>query len=84
MSCECTDHYVANVTCTNCQYNGSINIKKGTKVADESCPNCGCKTLANNLPVITSTPWTYQPYIYYDGTGKQVFPGQPPTIYCKA
>lgn len=83
MSCECTDHYYANVSCSNCNYSGGLNIKKGTKITEESCPNCGCKTLSPSM-TITSTPWTYQPPItyYYDGTAKPVWPTTPPIVYC--
>ncbi len=36
------------VYCTNCNYHGRIDIKKGSKVNGENCPNCGCETLVKN------------------------------------
>lgn len=37
--------YKVLVYCNNCNYNGNIEILKGTPVPDNmKCPNCGCKS----------------------------------------
>lgn len=37
--------YKTKVTCDNCNFVGDVDIEKGTKVSDSSCPDCGCKEL---------------------------------------
>ena len=39
------DKYEINVQCNNCDFKGNIEVKKGTKIEDEKCPNCGCQTI---------------------------------------
>lgn len=38
-------NYDANVVCLNCGTQGNMEIKKGTRVEDIKCANCGCYTL---------------------------------------
>jgi len=37
--------YKINACCVNCDFRGDVEIKKGTKIEDEKCPNCGCQTI---------------------------------------
>lgn len=37
--------YTIHITCSNCDYVGTIEVPKGTLATDlRECPNCGCKT----------------------------------------
>jgi len=40
-----TETYSAEVKCTNCGWEGSTEIQKGTPVKDAECPQCGVKAL---------------------------------------
>lgn len=37
--------YDMQVQCSNCGYEGTIQIPKGYMVYTQKCPNCTCKTL---------------------------------------
>lgn len=41
------DTYSIMVSCSNCGYNGTVNIPLGTTVANSICPHCGCRTISN-------------------------------------
>jgi translation initiation factor 2 beta subunit (eIF-2beta)/eIF-5 len=37
--------YYIYVDCRNCNERSHPEIKRGQKIEDEKCPNCGCQTL---------------------------------------
>lgn len=37
--------YKLDILCTNCGYDGEIDIERGKQIQDILCPNCGCATL---------------------------------------
>ena len=37
--------YTLNAVCQNCDYAGSVKIKKGMPVSEACCPKCQCQTL---------------------------------------
>lgn len=41
--------YKLNVICKNCKFEGEHIIKRGVKLDDAECPNCGCQTLIQKL-----------------------------------
>ena len=45
MDKEEKDTYEVSITCTNCEYNGSLTVEMGKTVASQVCPNCGCIAL---------------------------------------
>ncbi|MFA6158978.1 MAG: hypothetical protein WC763_05165 [Candidatus Paceibacterota bacterium] len=42
------DCYSILVRCSNCGYEGGIEVPKGTLVSAATCPKCGCKTAIRN------------------------------------
>jgi len=50
--------YSINITCSNCDYAGSVDIPKGTPVSSSiKCPNCECDTARKNPEKV---PLTYR------------------------
>ena len=43
------DNYQGSFGCSNCGWEGVMDVSKGTTLRDhadsQSCPNCGCKTI---------------------------------------
>jgi Zn finger protein HypA/HybF involved in hydrogenase expression len=39
------DTYDIKFFCRNCEETGNLEIPRGTKLEDMSCPHCRCKTL---------------------------------------
>lgn len=39
------DRYKLDVACTNCEYSGTVDIKRGSLLTQRACPSCGCATL---------------------------------------
>lgn len=38
-------HYIVKIKCFNCGIKKRIEIQKGTRVDDNKCPNCGCRSI---------------------------------------
>jgi len=43
------DHYVEEVSCSNCSFHGEVQIEKGNRLGDVECPRCGVKSLRKSL-----------------------------------
>ena len=44
-------NYKANVSCSNCGFEGNIDIPTGLKISEYFCPNCKCNTLNKKMDV---------------------------------
>jgi hypothetical protein len=63
-----SETYVIPVTCSNCDYDGSLELQYGVPHWDGmECPNCGCKTASkvkSPKPTIKADrPWTPWPNV---------------------
>ncbi len=48
--------YQIEAYCTNCNFEGPIDIEKGKLVEDQECSSCGNKTLQKRNPPMRITP----------------------------
>lgn len=42
-------HYAAWAICLNCSYTGRVELDRGKRIEDGSCPNCGTKSLMSPI-----------------------------------
>ncbi|KKL48194.1 hypothetical protein LCGC14_2327950 [marine sediment metagenome] len=40
--------YTVIAKCGNCDFHSPVEIKTGIEVCQNTCPNCGCKTLSSH------------------------------------
>lgn len=40
--------YKVKAVCNNCEWEGEVEIQKGTRVEEQPCPQCGCAALMLN------------------------------------
>lgn len=50
------EKYKLEVRCKNCNFDGTVELKKGMKVEDSLCPECSCKTLIKKMRPIRIVP----------------------------
>lgn len=94
--CQKNATYKADYHCSNCEWSGKLEIKKGSlKPAKAECPNCGCDTAVQGTrPIIQPTrdgrpapykktrPWQpwNEPYQWLEPIRDKYSMGDTPTI----
>jgi predicted RNA-binding Zn-ribbon protein involved in translation (DUF1610 family) len=48
--------YKVELFCTNCGFEGYVEIEKGKVIEERECPNCGNRTLNRPVKFLSSEP----------------------------